>query len=183
MKELLKFLKSTTNFVTAIVSVSLSLFFWLFRPEQEIPLWCFLISMFLAFFLLWALINSLIALKESVQYKPYSTIFFCSKDTCLCEPTPFLSNGAFVSIYLFRNNCEHQIGYGEVLNIQDNGYISIDLHRLPQSVVSNEPIPFHEILLKYQSDVRIKLTVSRKIIDYIIQEEGKSHEEIPYSKN
>lgn len=181
MKEFKSFIQSTTNVYTILLSVTLSLLFWIFEPSQKVPLWLFVIVAFLAFFSLWGFINSIFALKQQSGSATFTSISLCTDEICLCNPIPTLSHGSFVTIYLYRNKCEHQIGYGEVINIQDNGLISIEIHKLPISIVSNQPLPFHQILSDNKRDVRIKPTVSRKIIEHIINEEANSHEQISNS--
>lgn len=183
MKEFLSFIKSTTNIITVLLSVILSLIFWIFTPSQQIPLWIFVISLFSSFFLLWAFINSLIALRQQAKDRTFTTIAICNNDICLCNPIPTLTHGVFVTLYLYKNKCEHPIGYGEVTNIQDNDLVRLDVHQLPNTIISNTPLPFTEIISNNKKDIRVKPTVSRKIIDYILNKEAVHNEEISHSQN
>lgn len=154
-----------------------SLLLWIFQPDEQVPLWSLVVAITATFLLLWAFTNSIFMYKSAYEDNHYSQIQICNSDICLCSPLPALSHGTLVSIYLVRNECEHQIGYGEVNNIQDNGLVALTIYPFSQTVISNDPRPFSQIISENKKDILIKTSVSRKTIDYIFKE-TESHEKI-----
>lgn len=170
MQSILNFLRSSCNLITVILSVILSLVFWVVSPFESIPMWVFIFCLFIIFFLIWALTISLLALKNNSPLCS-SAILICNQDGCICNKTAFLTMSAVVSIYLSRNDIEHLIGYAEVTNIQDNGFVCLKIHKLPDTVVSQDPLPFYQIISNHKEKILIKPNITPKIIENISMKE------------
>lgn len=124
--------------------------------------WIFVITLFLCFFLLWLLAIVILNSNEELHSINLFPIKF-TNNIFLCEPNKSIAHESIVSIYLKEDGFEHLIGYGIVINIQNDGFIQIDPHILPESIFKNE----NEFItsLKNINNIVIKPTVTKKIIN------------------
>lgn len=166
MNEIKSYLKSSCNFISVVIPLILSIVLWLFQPNNTIPIWLFIISLFLTFIFLWLFIIALFALKEKKSISNFS-ILSCTNEICLCEQNSVLAHDSIVSFYLIENGFENLIGYAIVINIQENGYIQLEPHALPNTVISNIDDNFYDILNNHRKNIVIKTTINKKIIDSI----------------
>lgn len=95
----------------------------------------------------------------------------------LCESNHLVTYDSIVSIYLKENGFENLVGYGIILNIQDDGLIQIEPHILPDTVISHISSEFVEILLEKKHTILIKPTVTQKIINALNSKEVTSNVE------
>lgn len=165
MKQLKDFFDSSFNFVTVVIPLIFSVLLWIAQPNGNIHTWIFIITLFICLLLLWLLIIAILALQNRTPKYNFS-IRSLTNNVCLCSANPFLSHDSIVSFYLIQENgFENLIGYGIISNIQTNGFIQIDPHSLPNTVVSDSEDPFIKILTKYRKDIIIKSIVTKKIIE------------------
>ena len=164
MNEIKSYLKSSCNFISVVLPLVASVILWIFQPNKLIPLWLFILSLFLTFVFLWLFIIALLTLKSQKPIYNFS-ILSCTKELCLCEPNSVLSHDSIVSLYLIENGFENLIGYAIVINVQENGYIQLEAHSLPNTVISDTDDNFYNILNNHRKNIIIKTTINKKIID------------------
>ncbi|GAB6170053.1 hypothetical protein JCM1393_25130 [Clostridium carnis] len=124
--------------------------------------WIFVITLYFCFFFLWLLAITILNSKEKSYNINLSTIKF-TNNIFLCEPNKAIAHDSIISIYLKEDGFEHLIGYGIVINIQNDGYIQIEPHMLSESILNSE----NEFItsLKAINNIVIKPTVTKKIIN------------------
>lgn len=166
LNEIKSYLKSSCNFISVVIPLVLSVILWLFQPNKSIPIWLFILSLFSTFIFLWLFIIALLTLKSEKTVSNFS-ILSCTNEICLCEPNSVLSHDSIVSFYLIENGFENLIGYAIVTNVQENGYIQLEAHALPNTVISNTDDNFYDILNNHRKNIIIKTTINKKIIDSV----------------
>lgn len=163
MSELKKFISSSFSLITVFSSVALSLFFWIFQPFNNIPMYWFIISLFLCFFLLWLFLINLLNNRKEETY--YSEVIQTIGSICLCTPNKLLRTDSIVSFYYLDNGFEHLIAYGFVGNIQENHLVQIEPNLIENSIIKDCSIT--EFINNYRKSIIIKPVVSKKIIQHL----------------
>ncbi|MFR4583344.1 hypothetical protein [Clostridium cadaveris] len=176
IKEIKNFLKSSVNFISFIIALIPSIMLWIFKPESSVDAWIFVITLYFCFILLWLLIIVMLNLKPVSNSYTLSLITIAS-NMLLCESNHLVTYDSIVSIYLKENGFENLVGYGIILNIQDDGLIQIEPHILPDTVISHISSEFVEILLEKKHTILIKPTVTQKIINALNSKEVNSNVE------
>jgi hypothetical protein len=92
------------------------------------------------------------------------------KALCILEPSEFFGYGFFCSIYHCDGNFEQPIGYGEVINIQNDKFIQVEITRVLKGhedkidlIIQNN----HRCL----ENIRIKPSISSRYFEQISNEE------------
>jgi hypothetical protein len=122
----------------------------------------FAVTILICMIFIWLYLMTLTNLKE--EQKKDISIIECQSDLCLCYPNSYLTHDTLVSFYHSINNYEKLIGYGYVVNIQNNGIIQIKpLNMSPINDISS----FITLLTKHRKDIIIKTTITFETLNYI----------------
>lgn len=88
---------------------------------------------------------------------------------CLLEPSEFFSEGILVSFYYDKENFEQLIGFGEVVNVQDNKIIQAEMiyifrryEDIVEKIVNNN--------FKCLKQIRIKPSIPKKYLSDLWRE-------------
>lgn len=120
------FIKSKYNFISFAVALLPSILLWILQPSESIPYWLFAILFLLFICMLWLALMTYFHLLEKENSAGLS-IIECIDNLILCHPSSGISINVIVTIYENKNKYEHILGYGYILNIQQNGIIQIKI--------------------------------------------------------
>lgn len=163
MKEIKSFFESTVNLITMGISLIPSFLLWVFPPNVNVPSWIFIAITILCFILIWLLTLVLIT-KSKTKSQEDIIILSCNQSICLCSPNKLLTHESIVSIYFLDSGYENLIAYGIVNNIQGDGRVQIEPHKLPDTVISEQTTSIIDFLKVNRDKVVIKPVITRKII-------------------
>lgn len=148
------------GFPGVVVSLLLGYLFWVFSPDLKIPFSVFLPILLVLGGLIVVLFDLLDDLYGQVKIKwlpkVIRSIKYPNGDTVLLlSESKLLTVNSIVSIYYDDNDFEQLIGFGVVVNIQENGKIQIGIHRqLPgfderfKSIANNNITAIARVVIK-----------------------------------
>ncbi len=126
--------RSTTGFLTGVVALALGFILWLAKPTTTVPLPCVIFTAVLVVWIIAALFESVRVAFRGIR-APLPEVKISYEEprpgggtdfVLLMEPSELFSHGIGVSIFsLSAEGYERFIGFGQVLNIQDNGKIQV----------------------------------------------------------
>ncbi|QNO14960.1 hypothetical protein HYG86_09315 [Alkalicella caledoniensis] len=183
MKSYLRnFFGSPSNFIAFAVGLAPSVLLWVVAPEKTVSYGLFLIFMLIMFLIIWFLAfiiikkseeMNLLSQKLDVPSNPNLKIIQCINGICLCEKSELLSTDSIVSIFMKELVFENLVGYGVVINVQQDGYVQIKPTKLENTILDEDPlknIDFIHILNLNKADIIIKPTISVEVIkDYQVK--------------
>ena len=167
---------SSFSAITGIGGIILSIFFWIWKPEEKVQLSSCVMIMLLIVFLFLVFIRFSINLYSDKRQKctvltfiePYGNFKSTDKVIALTTCIDYFTENGIVSIFYLENGFERQIALGKIINIQENKKVQILFFNIDSDFSS-------EKLLKNNKDLLDKLRVKPII-------KMTSLEEIQYGK-
>ena len=153
-----------------IAGIILSVIFWKWTPDTTIPLYLAVIVGIILFSIIIILLNAFYETYNNKSSLPkiITSIQENNKLIILLKPSDLFSIGALVSFYsLDNNNYERLLGFGHVLNIQDNNkIIQVELTKTldgTEDLIKNIKEKNKDVLQK----LLVKPHISKYCIDYV----------------
>ena len=124
-------LMKPSSSIVAAISFSSALLFWIFKPDENVPLLYVVIIIFFALISITTLFEAT-RISFSSNEIELPRIIDSKRDQagnilCVLEPSILFSHGIVVSFYYINGNFEIYIGSGQVILIQRDGKIQVIL--------------------------------------------------------
>lgn len=163
-----QFFQSKANFLSFLIALIPAILFYIFDAGQPVSYGLFAIIVLICIALIWfSAMTFLDCLDYRYQLQEHHPVISFkilgvsrNHSICLCESNYSLSQDAIVSFYLRQRDFEHLIGYGIVINVQEDKKIQIAPYKLPDSVCPATDDTFLEYLAENQNNIVIKPTIT-----------------------
>lgn len=135
---ILEGIKTSSTIFATVVSISLSVTLWYFKPDLKIPILYVIIFIIIVIFTVFSLIGAIKNLSEKIKQTERDLVKFpeiikvmTEGGSCICLLTnsKLFSYGVYASFYKSDDDgFEDILCIGTVSNIQDNGLIQIKIN-------------------------------------------------------
>lgn len=122
-----KYFKDLRNLISFGLGTILSFVFFVFNRDMLVPIWIFMISVFLLLMVTWLLIKSRIDLHD-LSPTNHIQIIDCSHNVCICKANNLLAHSSWVTFFHRSGEFEKAIAYGVVKALTEQGAAQIQVY-------------------------------------------------------
>lgn len=138
MRKFVSKIGDTASLLSGIIP---SILLWIFQPDKPVPYSVLAIAIIFLWVSVWITLRLYYENKDikSKMEKKELRIFNCiNHNTILCYPLSDVAISSIVTLFKLENNYEKLLAYGNIRNIQNNGFVEIEIIRTFNHSLEND---------------------------------------------